>query len=209
MSRKQPGLILYFDDIAAWRNTMSPQEFYDFFFTLADYAQHGQQPANMPPVCQLAFELVRGKVDRDIAKYAAKVAQTSEAGKRSAAIRARLKALFNSTNVDKLENQAETQAETSLSHPTLEQVKEFAARMGFDVDVNRWYLLMNVTGWTDGQHMPIRNWQMYFTNWALSHQQTTINHTTHADTWTNIQQREYTQADYNALFTDLSEFATT
>ena len=64
----RPGFMLYFADMNAIMAAMDDAHFGAFMRAVINYAQDGAEPTGFDPMGQLAFGILRQKLDRDIGR---------------------------------------------------------------------------------------------------------------------------------------------
>lgn len=94
----------------------------------------------------------------------------------------------------KKEKEKEKEKETSTpKHPTVEQVKEYAAKAGINLDAERFVDYYTANGWKVGGRTPMKDWQAAARNWARRDKPKTSKGFDYEN------QRNYTADDYAAL----------
>ena len=97
----------------------------------------------------------------------------------------------------KKEKEKEKEKETSTpKHPTVEQVKEYAAKAGLNLDAERFVDYYIANGWKVGGRTPMKDWQAAARNWARRDTQKPAKASKGFD-YEN--QRNYSADDYAAL----------
>ena len=59
--------------------------------------------------------------------------------------------------------------EESITHPTIDQVREYARAAGLRVDAEAFVRANEAAGWKDTQGRPIRNWKLWLQGYAAKH----------------------------------------
>lgn len=59
--------------------------------------------------------------------------------------------------------------EENITHPTIDQVREYARAAGLRVDAEAFVRANEATGWKDTQGRPIRNWRLWLQGYAAKH----------------------------------------
>ena len=59
--------------------------------------------------------------------------------------------------------------EENITHPTIDQVREYARAAGLRVDAEAFVRANEATGWKDTQGRPIRNWRLWLRGYAVKH----------------------------------------
>ena len=59
--------------------------------------------------------------------------------------------------------------EETITHPTIDQVREYARAAGLRVDAEAFIRANEATGWKDTQGRPIRNWKLWLQGYAAKH----------------------------------------
>lgn len=59
--------------------------------------------------------------------------------------------------------------EETITHPTIDQVMEYARAAGLRVDAEAFVRANEATGWKDTQGRPIRNWKLWLQGYAAKH----------------------------------------
>lgn len=59
--------------------------------------------------------------------------------------------------------------EETITHPTIDQVREYARTAGLRVDAEAFVRANEATGWKDTQGRPIRNWKLWLQGYAAKH----------------------------------------
>lgn len=94
----------------------------------------------------------------------------------------------------KKEKEKEKEKETSTpKHPTVEQVREYAAKAGLSLDAERFVDYYTANGWKVGGRTPMKDWQAAARNWARRDKPKTSKGFDYEN------QRNYTADDYAAL----------
>ena len=94
----------------------------------------------------------------------------------------------------KKEKEKEKEKETSTpKHPTVEQVREYAAKAGLNLDAERFVDYYTANGWKVGGRTPMKDWQAAARNWARRDKPKTSKGFDYEN------QRNYTADDYAAL----------
>ena len=57
----------------------------------------------------------------------------------------------------------------NITHPTIDQVREYARAAGLRVDAEAFVRANEATGWKDTQGRPIRNWKLWLQGYAAKH----------------------------------------
>ena len=57
----------------------------------------------------------------------------------------------------------------NITHPTIDQVREYARAAGLRVDAEAFVRANDATGWKDTQGRPIRNWRLWLQGYAAKH----------------------------------------
>ena len=57
----------------------------------------------------------------------------------------------------------------NITHPTIDQVREYARAAGLRVDAEAFVRVNEATGWKDTQGRPIRNWRLWLQGYAAKH----------------------------------------
>ena len=57
----------------------------------------------------------------------------------------------------------------NITHPTIDQVREYARAAGLRVDAEAFVRANEATGWKDTQGRPIRNWRLWLQGYAAKH----------------------------------------
>lgn len=97
----------------------------------------------------------------------------------------------------KKEKEKEKEKETSTpKHPTVEQVREYAAKAGLNLDAERFVDYYTANGWKVGGRTPMKDWQAAARNWARRDTQKPAKPSKGFD-YEN--QRNYSADDYAAL----------
>ena len=97
----------------------------------------------------------------------------------------------------KKEKEKEKEKETSTpKHPTVEQVREYAAKAGLNLDAERFVDYYTANGWKVGGRTPMKDWQAAARNWARRDTQKPAKASKGFD-YEN--QRNYSADDYAAL----------
>lgn len=165
---KQPGLILYLEDMAALE--MLPDiQFKTFVCGLYHYALEGSAPAFDDVGLDALFVLFRAKIDRNAAKYSRQVAQRREASaQRWKSDRMRPHPTVSECIQTKTETVTETKRKTqsSLSPPSLSDVQAEAERAGLHMDAAQFLADMETDGWKDGKGELVRDWRKYLRGYA-------------------------------------------
>lgn len=95
----------------------------------------------------------------------------------------------------KKEKEKEKEKETSTpKHPTVEQVKEYAAKAGINLDAERFVDYYTANGWKVGGRTPMKDWQAAARNWARRDKPAKP-----SKGFDYENQRNYTADDYAAL----------
>ena len=69
--KKRPGLMLYFDDYASLRSSLSGEELVSVLDAMIRYAESGNIPdeESLSPAANICWRFMRPKIDRDVEKY--------------------------------------------------------------------------------------------------------------------------------------------
>lgn len=59
--------------------------------------------------------------------------------------------------------------EETITHPTIDQAREYARAVGLRVDAEAFVRANEATGWKDTQGRPIRNWRLWLQGYAAKH----------------------------------------
>lgn len=59
--------------------------------------------------------------------------------------------------------------EETITHPTIDQAREYARAAGLRVDAEAFVRANEATGWKDTQGRPIRNWRLWLQGYAAKH----------------------------------------
>ena len=59
--------------------------------------------------------------------------------------------------------------EETITHPTIDQAREYARAAGLRVDAEAFVRANEATGWKDAQGRPIRNWKLWLQGYAAKH----------------------------------------
>lgn len=59
--------------------------------------------------------------------------------------------------------------EETITHPTIDQAREYARAAGLRVDAEAFVRANEATGWKDTQGRPIRNWKLWLQGYAAKH----------------------------------------
>ena len=95
----------------------------------------------------------------------------------------------------KKEKEKEKEKETSTpKHPTVEQVREYAAKAGLNLDAERFVDYYTANGWKVGGRTPMKDWQAAARNWARRDKPAKP-----SKGFDYENQRNYTADDYAAL----------
>lgn len=95
----------------------------------------------------------------------------------------------------KKEKEKEKEKETSTpKHPTVEQVREYAAKAGINLDAERFVDYYTANGWKVGGRTPMKDWQAAARNWARRDKPAKP-----SKGFDYENQRNYTADDYAAL----------
>ena len=57
----------------------------------------------------------------------------------------------------------------NITHPTIDQIREYARAAGLRVDAEAFVRANDATGWKDTQGRPIRNWRLWLQGYAAKH----------------------------------------
>lgn len=59
--------------------------------------------------------------------------------------------------------------EETITHPTIDQVREYARAAGLRVDAEAFVKINEASGWKDAQGRPVQNWKRWLEGYALKH----------------------------------------
>lgn len=120
-----PGILLYLDDLKQLNGILSDADLGMVIRALMAYIESGEEANGLSPVCELAFRMIRAKVDREIKKYEShsengekggrpkKLKKANESEKKLTKANESEKKLTKANESErKLKNQTETETET-------------------------------------------------------------------------------------------------
>ena len=83
----QSGFMLYYDDLEAIQQQLTPAQIGLLITALAYRGKYGKNPSINDPAVSMAFALLSQKIDRDAARYEEIAEKRRAAGRASAAAR--------------------------------------------------------------------------------------------------------------------------
>lgn len=221
----KPGFMIYHIDYhaldelddAAHRRVMD---------AMCEYSECGCTTVELVGAERVVFAIMRNALDRDCRKYEKRVEAGRAGGLRSGEARSKTKQTeANRSNAKQTEanepipiptptpipipiptpipslspREGDAGEERERIYPTVEEVREYAERMGLRVNAEEFVKVNGEKGWMDSFGRPIRDWQ----TWLLKFPGTTGAAQT-ADkpkpTALNFQQREYTEGELDYVF---------
>lgn len=193
----KPGFMMYHDDCRAL-GALTDASFRRVIEGMLRYSETGEEPELPDATERVVFGLMRNKIDADDIRYQRRV----EAGRKGGiakASNAKQNLAKSSNGYQDLANLPTTtptttpnptptttpNPNTSLSPregaggereiPLPEEVREYAGRIGLEVDAEAFILINRERGWMDSFGNPIRDWRLWLERSPLAKRKEEVN----------------------------------
>lgn len=193
----KPGFMMYHDDCRAL-GALTDASFRRVIEGMLRYSETGEEPELPDATERVVFGLMRNKIDADDIRYQRRV----EAGRKGGiakASNAKQNLAKSSNSYQDLANLPTTtptttpnptptttpNPNTSLSPregaggereiPLPEEVREYAERIGLEVDAEAFILINRERGWRDSFGNPIRDWRLWLERSPLAKRKEEVN----------------------------------
>lgn len=189
----KPGFMMYHDDCRAL-GALTDASFRRVIEGMLRYSETGEEPELLEATERVVFGLMRNKIDADDIRYQRRV----EAGRKGGiakASNAKQNLAKSSNGYQCLANLPTTtpnptptttpNPNTSLSPregaggereiPLPEEVREYAERIGLEVDAEAFILINRERGWRDSFGNPIRDWRLWLERSPLAKRKEEVN----------------------------------
>lgn len=181
--KTKPGMMLYFEDYVALRESLSNDELVSVFDALIAYAETGEIPnlQSLSSGAMICWRLLRSKIDRDNAHYE----EVKEQRKKAANERVK-KAKETEEMLQKLQMQQMQQMQPTASSsvsssaseaeagevtagnsaaPSREEVRIYFRKKGYAKDPSSFFDWYESVGWMRSKDLPITNWKSAADRW--------------------------------------------
>lgn len=178
--KRPPGMMLYFTDANALE-CLNGDDYKAVFVAMFAFAQNGEMPDGLSDVANLAFLMIKPKIEADMQRYSEKCEKNRQN------IRARWdkKSIrpytteydrvpiipittpnaISNTISNKGVGDESSKRPKRFSPPTVLQVQEYCAEKGYSVDAERFVDFYASKGWRVG-NTPMKDWQAAVRTWA-------------------------------------------
>ena len=75
------GIVVYLEDLELFDETLDDADIGKIVRSLAQYVKNGEEVKDLSPVGKIAYKIMKGKVDREVASYNKKVAGGQQGGR--------------------------------------------------------------------------------------------------------------------------------
>ena len=219
----KPGFMMYHDDCRAL-GALTDASFRRVIEGMLRYSETGEEPELPDATERVVFGLMRNKIDADDIRYQRRVEAGRKGGLHSGEVR-RSNAKQNEvtrSNAKQSEVNEPTTTPTTTPNPNPnptttptpntslspregaggereiplpEEVREYAERIGLEVDAEAFILINRERGWRDSFGNPIRDWRLWLERSPLAKRKEEVN-----DERDGQQNLAGTRDDYGGLF---------
>lgn len=171
----KPGFMMYHGKVRVLAK-MDAESFKAVMMAICDYSEFGAEPTALNDTEAMAFDMMREAIDRDNDKYLKRVEAGRKGGVASGEARRSIAKQNEANeptqpNVNPTSTQHQPNPNTSLSPregaggereiPLPEEVREYAERIGLEVDAEAFIRINRERGWRDSFGNPIRDWRVW------------------------------------------------
>ena len=197
----KPGFMMYHDDCRAL-GALTDASFRRVIEGMLRYSETGEEPELPEATERVVFGLMRNKIDADDIRYQRRVEAGRKGGLHSGEVR-RSNAKQNEVTRSNAK-QSEVNEPTTTPNPTPtptptttpnpntslspregaggereiplpEEVREYAERIGLEVDAEAFVLINRERGWRDSFGNPIRDWRLWLERSPLAKRKEEVN----------------------------------